>query len=97
MSNSNVAQNILNQLGGKRFIVMTGTNNFVGGENYLTFHLPSRKINYIKITLNSNDLYDVEFIKIHGANIRTVSKFEDVFCDNLVEIFESETGLYTSL
>lgn len=60
-----VAQTILNQLGGNRFVAMTGAKNFVALENGIKFSIGrnASKANTVKITLNGLDLYDIEFIK----------------------------------
>ena len=59
------ANTILQQLGGKRFIVFTGSSNFVGDENSLTMRLKRNKVNakWLKITLTPMDVYLMEFIK----------------------------------
>jgi hypothetical protein len=98
-----VAKEILRQLGGNKFIAMTGAKNFVGGSNSLSFRLPGgagftkNGINAIRIVLNSSDLYDIEYMKIRGTNIKTISKSEGVYADNLKSHFETTTGLRTSL
>ena len=52
MSNSKnqVAKEILNQLGGNKFIAMTGSKQFVAGENYLAMKLTRNGsgANYLK-------------------------------------------------
>lgn len=99
MSDLVVANEIRRQLGGRLFSVMTGCKNFVGGDNYLLFSIPRNNsgANKCRITLNTMDTYDVEFL---NANInRTVVKkeFNDVYCDQLQEIFTEATGLYTRM
>ena len=95
----NTAETILSQLGGRKFIIMTGSSNFLASNNSLSMKLTrnASKANYLKITLNGNDLYDLEFISFRGMK-RTIKKqFTNIYCDQLVSIFESSTGLYTSL
>ena len=99
---SEVAKEILAQLGGQKFIVMTGAKNFVSadvGDGQLSFRLPRAKdsINHVSITLNGKDLYDVKFGMIRGVNYKIKKEFNDVYNDMLVDIFEKTTGLYTSL
>lgn len=94
-TNMTVANTILAQLGGRVFIAMTGAKNLVGGENFLMFSIPSRKINKVKITLTPADDYTVECFKIHGANVAKRATFEGVYCDQLQEVFTDATGLYT--
>jgi hypothetical protein len=95
---SNTANTILNQLGGNRFAAMTGSKNFVSMSNdALGFKLSKNntKANYINITLNGSDLYDIEFRKITVKSNNLKESFKDVHVENLVETFENATGLYT--
>lgn len=97
---------ILQQLGGNRFRVMTGAKHFtvrnakLGG---LFFRLPGKAgyakdgINAVEIVLDYNDTYTVEFMRIRGQRISVVHVLDDVYCDNLQEIFTKYTGLYTRL
>ena len=108
--NKAIAETILAQLGGRRFITMTGASSFSSGEFKggpgLGFRLPSRStkngIGGVRITLTPADLYTVEFLALRkGADgltgVEVVSKFEGVYCDMLADVFEEATGLYTSL
>lgn len=92
-----VAKEIYNQLGGRRFIVMTGAKNFVSDKYSLQFRIPRAKdgINFVKITLNSMDLYDIEYGKIHGYNYTIVKEEKNVYNDMLVKSFETNTATYT--
>ena len=94
-----IAQTILQQLGGNRFVMMTGAKNILAGDNYISFKIMrnAKGVTHVKITLTPLDLYHVEFIKIRGTNISTVFEFDNVYCDQLRNLFEKETGLYTSL
>jgi hypothetical protein len=98
MSDLTVANTILHQLGGRRFIAMTGARALVGGAHDLTFRLPQRfaakGIVLVRIALTPRDTYTVAFFSRSG---RVISEHEDVYCDALVELFERETGLATRL
>ena len=100
MSNQ-IAQTIMQQIGGNRFAVMTGAKQFVALGNGLQFKLPSnfakKGINCIKITLTPADLYDVEFFKIRGMNVTEVEKSEGLYADMLQSEFRRVTGLDTHL
>lgn len=92
-----VAQTILTQLGGNRFIAMTGSKQFMAGENFLRMRLSRNKsgANMLKISLNSLDTYDLEFLKVAKNDFKTVKTVRGVYNDMLQDIFTSETGLYT--
>jgi hypothetical protein len=93
-----VAQTILEQIGGKRFLVMTGAKNLVGTEDSLMFSIPtSNKINKVRVTLTPADTYTVEFMNFSSRKLEcsTLKKVDDVYCDMLAYIFETYTGLYT--
>jgi hypothetical protein len=94
-----VAQTILAQLGGRRFLYMTGAKFLVGGHDFLMFKLPRAKngINKVRIVLNDMDTYDVEAYRLRGADCHLVERVEGVYNDMLQEIFTDLTGLYTSL
>jgi hypothetical protein len=98
---SNPAHEILNQLGGRRFIMMTGSKNFFYDNNGHTIQMDlARNIsgaNRLRITLAANDTYRVQFFKVRKFEAVTVAKFDDVYCDMLRDIFTKVTGLYTSL
>lgn len=94
---------VLRQLGGNKFIAMTGAKNFVQSkaDGYLAFKLPSNfayeGINYVKVQLNSLDLYDVTFSKIRGGNVKEISRADGIYGDMLAQIFRKHTKLNTRL
>ena len=57
-----IAKTILEQLGGNKFVVMTGAKNFVDCGDALSMRIGRNKTssNYLKITLNSMDTYDMK-------------------------------------
>jgi hypothetical protein len=97
-SNNTVAKEILNTLGGSKFIVMTGAKDISYNPTSLMFKIPlSNKINHVKIELLPNDTYKVTFGSIRSVNYKVIKEFEDVYNNKLRELFESNTGLYTSI
>ncbi len=94
-----VAKEILTQLGGNKFIAMTGAKNLVDGGKFLGFKLPRAKdgINYVKITLTSMDLYDIEFGRIRANDYKVIKKVSGIYNDQLQNIFTKVTGLHTRL
>lgn len=110
---------IIEQIGGNKFLVMTGSKfKYFGydelGYVYLMIGLsrnPS-KAQYLKIQLNSNDLYDLTFskikktlnpeykamgIKIYDEEIVIIKEYTDVYAERLQDIFTWVTGLLTKL
>ncbi|KKL63739.1 hypothetical protein LCGC14_2172130 [marine sediment metagenome] len=92
-----VAIEILRQLGGNRFIAMTGAKNFVCDNSSMSFQIPQTmtrdRISHIKITLNSMDTYDIKYFNIRGVNIKIIDTFEGVYNDMLQEVISNRTGL----
>ena len=100
MSNLTVAKTILEQLGGNKFCMMTGAKNLAGDENSLSMRIGrnSSNSNYLKITLNSMDLYDMEFAKVSRmGEKKSVTEYSDVYNDMLTDVFTEHTGMYTKL
>lgn len=99
-----VAQTIIQQLGGRRFSVLTGAKQFVslreqcGG---LQFKLPADPgyvrdgINIVRIILTAADLYDVQYGKASGLSISVLKESKDLYWDQLQSDFTEATGLYT--
>ena len=93
-----VANEIRRQLGNKA-LTMMGAKNLVAGDDYLSFRIGrnAKGVNYIKITLNPKDLYDIEFGKIRGMNYKVKKAVNDVYFDQMHDIIEQNTGMYLSL
>lgn len=98
---SDVAQTIYQQLGANRFVAMTGAKNFVGGEDYLMFSIPRNMSPYNKVKITyipGRDLYDVDFMKVTRAGgVAKGEPYNDVYAEQLRELFTSVTGMETSL
>ena len=96
-----VANEILRQLGGNRFIAMTGARMFVGSEDSLSFSIPGNitknHFNKVRIVLKPTDTYTVSFFKIRGVHIDMISERTMVYADNLRDVFTNFTGLDTHL
>lgn len=97
-----IAQTILDQLGGSQFVALTGARNFVAGADLVQFSLPSgakSRINKVRITLDPSDTYTVEFfnLNLRAGSCSLVSAHSDIYCDSLQDLFERETGLYVTL
>ena len=93
-----VANTILAQLGGNKAKVMAGMYDFVSLEPGVQFSFKgSRKANKCRIILDPNDTYTFELWKITKLAFTKVYDLSGVYCDMLIDLFESETGLYLSL
>jgi hypothetical protein len=102
---TNYAMIILKQLGGNTFIRMTGAKDFVkyNHEKKLAFRIGrnNKSVNYVTIVLNGKDLYDMKFIRMRNTKmahtLKVVSYANDVYFDQLQDIFTQNTGMYTHL
>jgi hypothetical protein len=98
-----VARTILAQLGGNKFLAMTGAKNLTHAEDglgRLAFKLPRKAkdgINYVAIRLETNDTYTVIFSSITGLNVREVSEIEMAYAQDLQRLFTEATGLDTKM
>lgn len=106
-----VADIILDQLGGNKFVVMTGSKNFVADGNTLRMTLAKNasKANRLWITLEADDTYTMRFFRYTAPKMNTktytftdekiteVKTTKGVYCDMLQDIFTNTTGLYTRL
>ena len=100
MSNLKVAETILKQLGGNKFRAMTGAKNLAGDSKSLSMRIGrnSSNSNYLKITLNSMDTYDMKFMKLtRKYEEKSVTEYSNIYNDMLTDQFTAHTGMYTSL
>lgn len=99
MTNMTVANTILQQLGGGRFIAMTGSKDFVGDSNSLRFKVGrnSAGVNLVKVILDADDTYRMEFCRFRKNTVTILTVKTNVYFDQLQAIFTDQTGLYTSL
>ncbi|MCW8332035.1 hypothetical protein MD588_24900 [Photobacterium sp. SDRW27] len=101
-----VAKTILGQLGGNRFVAMTGAKQFVAIEAPgLQFDLPKdscftkQAVCRVQVRLDPCDTYTVlAFSKKRGQlDFLEVSRQSGVYCDMLEDVFTDMTGLLTRL
>lgn len=103
MTNKEIAETILSQIGGRRFITMTGAKNFVAINSGLQFDLPKTPhyvrdgISRLHIVLTPMDEYKITAYKIRGMNVKEISVTDAVHAPELAEVFTSLTGLDTHL
>jgi hypothetical protein len=86
-----IAHEINRQIGNGAFLMM-GTKNKIGDTNSLKFDIKlCKQYNWIKITLDANDTYTVEFIKVGRAP--TIDPVHDVYVEDLHNLISKRTGL----
>lgn len=100
-----IAQTILQQIGGNRFVAMTGSKKFLDMGNGLRMNLSRNKTqaNRLEIMLDrATDTYTMRFYKqvvtkSFEVKITEIAQLDTVYCDMFEETFTSVTGLYTRL
>ena len=92
------AKVILSQLGGSKFIAMTGAKNFGVGNEGLSMSIGknSKRITHFIVDYNrGKDLYNLEFVRVWGGKRISVKKLKSVYFDDLQYHFKKYTGLNT--
>ena len=102
MSNGKqIAETILAQLGGNKFLAMTGANNLMHSEAGLHFKIGSGALNkatHCHIDLDVlADAYTVKFFRVRGSKVATLLDIDGVDAGNLRELFTRHTGFALSL
>lgn len=94
-----VAHTILAQLGGKRFLAMTGARDLIGSENSLYMRLPMGQAKHMRIELAPNDTYTVKTLRWNARKMAyTIAGISSgVYADNLQDVVEAMTGLMVAL
>jgi uncharacterized protein YozE (UPF0346 family) len=91
----------LQQLGGNRFIAMTGAKNLAVDKSKNELHMKimrnAKGISHVRIRLTSMDLYDMEFLQVRAGRIKIKSKEKGVYGDQLAKMFKKNTGLNVRL
>lgn len=89
---------ILNQLGGKRFMMFTGAKHFGVGKEGLSFKIGrnSKQVNHIKIDYDrGRDLYNMKFDWVTKRGIKNKKTVKGVYADQLQRVFSMHTGMAT--
>lgn len=102
MNKTLIADTIAAQMGGVRTLkLMLGATVYAqpdataGTTPHLAVKWPNRERsrgNLMTVRLRGDDTYDVEFFNAAKLSRKSVAKFEGVYADQLVEIFERQTG-----
>jgi len=92
-----VALTILGQMGGAgRVKAMIGAS-YLQVPNGVGIKWPSRtpgRGNYVEVVLDPSDTYNVTFYNIRGGGKRVVKEYTFVYAEDLVRLFEGQTGYY---
>lgn len=102
MTDTTCATIILEQLGGNRFIRMTGSKFFTAfSDTSVGFKVGSnpKNITHCEIVLDPSDTYTMNFKRWNGRSRKmdVISSVDNVYCDMLQDVFTQNTGLYTRL
>ena len=95
-----IAKTILQQLGGNKFIAMTGAKNLGHTNKGLQMKIGrnAKGVTHVIIDLDKGkDLYDIEFVKLRGTSRKTVKKLKGIYADQLGDIFKRYTGMNVRL
>jgi len=100
-----IARIILQQLGGNKFLVMTGSYNLVYDDKSraltMTLRKNKSKAKYLTIKLEADDTYTMLFkakvVKNYQYTFPVVKEYKGVYFDMLQELFTEVTGMYTHL
>ena len=90
----------LKQLGGNRFIMMTGAKHFGVGPNGMSFKIGrnSKRVNHVTIDYDrGRDLYNMKFDWVTIKGIKNKKTLKGIYADQLQDMFTKYTGMYTSL
>jgi hypothetical protein len=102
LSEGHISDTIVQQMGGfGRIKAMLGAKVMeLSGGMGIGIRWPNKERsrgNYVEIRLEPSDTYTMEFFSVSGSSKKSVKKYEDVYFDSLVDIFEKQTGWFLSL
>ena len=93
------AQEIMRQLGGRKFEMLMGVKSKGVGKDGLILHIGRnpKKVSHIVIDLDrGTDLYNLTFGKIFKYQFKVVKKVKGVGVEQLHDTIEKYTGLFTT-
>jgi hypothetical protein len=93
------ASTIYQQLGGSRFVAMTGAKHFVQDTDSLSFRVGrnAKGANLVLVKLDSDDTYRLGVYRSRGLNLTTLADVHGLYADQLAAAFTEATGLDTRL
>ena len=93
------AQEIMNQLGGRKFEMLMGVKSKGIGKDGLILHIGKnpKRVSHIIIDLDrGRDLYNLTFGKIYKYQFKIVKKLKGIYVDQLHDMIEKYTGNLTT-
>ena len=98
-----IAREILRQLGGRMFIMMTGSKQFLALKSGLQFTVGenAKGVNRVQVILEADDTYTVKASRVQvnrrtgEVTVQAKGQEQGVYNDNLQAVFTSLTDLYT--
>lgn len=92
-----IADTIFQQFGGFQACRLIGAKKIIGIEKGLkiVYAAQSKCGDGVMISLRDDDTYIMVFYSVKKAEI--LKTIEDVYCDQLQDLFEETTGLYLTL
>ena len=93
------AQEIMNQLGGRKFEMLMGVKSKGIGKDGLILHIGKnpKRVSHIIIDLDrGRDLYNLTFGKIVKYQFKIVKKLKGIYVDQLHDMIEKYTGNLTT-
>jgi len=101
-----ITQIIYDQLGGRRFAVITGSKDFFSTSDTLRMSLARNKSGANRLDIRydeGSDTYTMRFYRLTfhrkecKVKCKEIAECSDVYCDSLQHVFIEVTGLYTRL
>ena len=94
-----VADTIAEQMGGiGKLRTMLGAHSFSTSGNDFSFVFPNKqrsKGNSVRVVYDrGSDTYDMEFWNVSVRGAKKVASYDGIMWDQLIEIFEKQTGWY---
>ncbi len=95
-----IGQTTLRYLGGAAQLkMMLGAHDFfINDSGDLVFRFQGcQKANAVAFRVNGLDLYDILFFKTRNGQTDLVAEYNDLYCDQIQDVFEQYTRMYMTL
>lgn len=95
-----IANTIMQQIGGNKFKVMVGARSIYATDTGVQFQIgrgARQSIKLVKIDLTPMDEYEMRFFKVYGGKATEVEVREMLHAEDLENVFAEVTGMATRL